>query len=228
MDMHGVSVLLYGDPMTGKTTLASQFPKPAVLSLDGNARWARNDNGELSFTPDSIYPVSSLDELSEQFAKILKEGDKYETLIIDTIDILDNLVRYKVLEDGGIEDESEANDFGRTWRLIREGFKKLIQQMTLKFKGSVVLLSWEDEYTFKDELKNEKVGYRPRFNYKVLPDITGLMTVTARTKKLESKKGVRYAISIGDEANEIGGTRIPIEKTLIEASYENFINNFKA
>ena len=220
-------MLLYGAPMSGKTTLASQFPKPAVLSLDGNAKYARKPDGSKSFDPADIYNVSSLEELDLQFKKIIKNNDKYETLIIDTADLIENMVRYRVLDDAGIDDESEANDYGRTWRLIREGFKKLISQMIFKFKGSVIILAWEDEKIELDNLKREITTYVPRFNSKVLPEITGLMAIVARAKKIESNGTIRYGISIGDKETELGGTRIPVKKRLIESSYENFVNNFK-
>ena len=225
--MENVSMLLYGAPMSGKTTLASQFPKPAVLSLDGNAKYARKPDGSKSFDPADIYNVSGLEELDLQFKKIIKNNDKYETLIIDTADLIENMVRYKVLDDAGIDDESEANDYGRTWRLIREGFKKLISQMIFKFKGSVIILAWEDEKIELDNLKREITTYVPRFNSKVLPEITGLMAIVARAKKIESNGTIHYGISIGDKETELGGTRIPVKKRLIESSYENFVNNFK-
>ena len=36
---HNIKLFLYGEPYTGKTTFASKFPNPLILSTDGNYKF---------------------------------------------------------------------------------------------------------------------------------------------------------------------------------------------
>jgi hypothetical protein len=227
MELGKTAIWLYGQPMSGKSTWAGQLPKAAVLSLDGNAKFNRKPDGTPLFAPEDIYEVSDIDELREKYTEIVK-SKKYETLLIDTVDILADWIRYGVLEDQGIDDESQGGQFGLAWRLVREGTKKYIVQLIQKFPGTTVLISWEDELTETDRLGREVTTFQPSLMAKLHKDIAGLSSMIIRAKKVQGKSGkVSYALSFGDEPTEkLVGSRIPIKKTLIPATMDAFYKNF--
>jgi hypothetical protein len=225
MNLGNTSVLVYGAPMSGKTTFAGGFPNSAVLSLDGNAKFARTADNKKVWKDEDIYEANDLEDMQKQFTKIVK-AKKYDTLIIDTIDVLEQWVRYGVLDNLGIEDESEG-DFGKPWRYVRETTKKYLTTMISKFPGTTLLLGWETTKTMTDRLGREVTYYEPKVNEKLHTDITGMSVAIVRTEKIIDKKGTHYALSLGNEESDLlTGSRLPIKKTLIPNSYEKFMSNF--
>lgn len=79
--------IVMGDPMSGKTTLASKMPKPLFISTDGNAAKAGLD----AINADSL-------DLLRQALAFFKESDKYESLIIDTIEGIADLFERSVIK----------------------------------------------------------------------------------------------------------------------------------
>lgn len=225
--LEGTVIWLYGAPYSGKTTFTTKFSRPAVLSLDGNAKFALGEDGKPAFKSEDIYVAKTLDKLNKAYSTILAKNDQYDTLIIDPLDIIEQMVRYKVLDDAGVDDESDAGDFGKGWRLVREGTKKLLSQIVRQFEGTVVMISWEDEYTETDRLGREVSKFRPAINPKLLTDISGLTTMIVRAKIVEDKTGKHYALSIQDKATEYGGTRISLNKTLVPNNFDKFMANIK-
>ena len=71
-------IWLYGKPYSGKTTFASQFPNAYFISLDKNAQ----------FLTDNYVNVSNIDDYSKAIKDFMKDPKEYETLVIDTIDLL--------------------------------------------------------------------------------------------------------------------------------------------
>lgn len=67
--------IIMGDPMSGKTTLASKAPRPLFISSDGNAAKAGLD----AVDADNLNTVR---EAIEYFTK----AKEYDTLVIDTIE----------------------------------------------------------------------------------------------------------------------------------------------
>lgn len=223
-EMKDMTIWLYGAPYSGKTVFASNFPNAAVLSFDGNAQHASNDAGEPLFKNEQIFNIKSLDEMQTALKKI-NASDKFETLIVDTIDILEQMVRQHVLDQLEIEDESQGEGYGLAWRYSREGFYKALFNMK-KFKGNVIFVSWEDEYVETDKLGREFTKYRPLVNPKLHARISGLTTIIMRTIKKQTKDGFAYGLSIGGDANELGGTRMTIKKNTIPNDYQKFVENF--
>lgn len=94
-----LTLLLQGPPGCGKTTLALQFPKPYLLSLDGNwrgpARWLRKNNFKADFKFDVPLMVKVGDkavmegEEKKHYGLITKaveaavQAPDVETIIID-------------------------------------------------------------------------------------------------------------------------------------------------
>lgn len=212
-------IWLYGQPYSGKSTFANKFPKPFFISIDKNAK----------YITENYVDVNSLDEYSQELSKFMENPGDRETLIIDNIDLLEQFIRDYYLDKLGIEDESDLDNYGKTWRLIREGTYRSVMKSTKlnkKFKGDIILISQEDEYVTKSKLGAETTNYRPGINPKLHDRITSLTTLVCRTfkdsKKVNGEEVSRYYVSLGDKSNELSGTRIPLKETLIKNDYEEF------
>lgn len=76
-DLHGYSVLFYGEPKSGKTTTATKFPHHLLLAFE---------KGYDAIPGAMVQPINSWSE----FRKVLRQlkdpkvKEKFETLIIDT------------------------------------------------------------------------------------------------------------------------------------------------
>lgn len=79
--------IVMGDPMTGKTTLASKAPKPLFISTDGNAAKMGLD----AINADSLVTVR---EAIDFFAT----SPDYETLVIDTVEGIADLFEKTVID----------------------------------------------------------------------------------------------------------------------------------
>jgi hypothetical protein len=79
--------IIMGDPMTGKTTLAAKAPKPLFISTDGNAAKAGLD----------AVDADSLDTVREA-VYYFATAEEYDTLVIDTIEGIADLVEKTVID----------------------------------------------------------------------------------------------------------------------------------
>ena len=79
-DLRGYSVFFYGEPKSGKTTIASKFPQSLLLAFE---------KGYNTLAGIMVQPVNSWAE----FIKIIRQlkddavKEKFSTIIIDTADI---------------------------------------------------------------------------------------------------------------------------------------------
>jgi hypothetical protein len=110
--------LLYGPPKVGKTTLAVEFPKPLVIDLEGGAHYIdcyrlNPKNGE------ALHHI--LDELA-------LGGHGYKTLVIDTIDIVNDWVERFVC---GKKNQKQMGEgaYGSDWAMARDMVLSFVEKI---------------------------------------------------------------------------------------------------
>lgn len=79
-DLRGYSVMFYGEPKSGKTTIASKFPKALLLAFE---------KGYNALAGVMAQPINSWAEFIQVWKQLKDEKVKelYETIIVDTTDI---------------------------------------------------------------------------------------------------------------------------------------------
>ena len=215
---------IYGRPFSGKTHFATGFPKPFVISTDGNAQF---------FTDDYIQ-VDTLEEYAEALDKFINEPNDYETLIIDVAEHVYEMVRTYYLDKQGIKYEGDANDHGKTWKMVRLGFIETFAPIRKIKDKHVILISHENERIVKDNLGREVSYFEPMIDdtkENIHGRISGLMHFVGRVytedKKVKGGREVVHSLSFGHNGGELSGVRVPIKDTKIENTYEAFIENIK-
>lgn len=114
------SILLVGPPGSGKTTLCLQFPKPYILdcdqNLDGPEKFLRDvkklplayayDTISLDDDGRPVEPFNCYDRLMDKLLTA-KTNDTFQTIIIDSLTLINEYVIRKILKDKG-SSEMEA------------------------------------------------------------------------------------------------------------------------
>lgn len=217
-----MKIWLYGRPFSGKTTFASGIPNSIILSTDGNAQGL--------FADDKIVPIKSTEDLSKFMTDW--QSNKYEgieTIVVDVVEYLYDIIREYTLEKNKISYESDLG-YAKGWRLVSDAewfsFSKLA-----RLPKNIVFISHEDEYTEVSSIGKETTKYRPALNQKLHDKMTGLMTIVCRATvkdiKVNDTITKKYYISIGDDANELSGTRVKLKSTKVENSWDEFIKNIE-
>lgn len=96
-------VVIYGAEGIGKSTLASKFPDPLFIDLEG---------GTSQLDVKRIANIKTWAEVGDALTAIIKEKVELKTLVIDTADAAENLARAYFVEKNGKEFEEVSYGAG--------------------------------------------------------------------------------------------------------------------
>lgn len=140
--LKGQKILLYGDNDTGKTKQAMRLEKPLLLMCESGG------NAVVGYRQ----PINSWDEFQQVVKQLTHEKtreqmmEKFQTIIVDTLDMLVNYCEQSICKEFGCRELSEMNadkNSPNGYLLARNDFKMQVNQLT-KFGYTVVFISHDD------------------------------------------------------------------------------------
>ena len=123
------AILLYGPPKVGKSAFASGFPNAVFFAT------------EKGYKALKVYAadVETWEDFKSGVEKIKSKGHKFDTVVIDTVDLLFDRCSAYVCEKLGIEHESEG-EWGRGWASVKDEFTDVITNL-LQSKCGIIFIS---------------------------------------------------------------------------------------
>lgn len=221
--VQGKMFLLYGGAKVGKTTVACQFDKPLLMAFEVGYNLI-----------DGIHavPVTSWIEF-KNYVKQLKKPEvreMYNTIIIDTVDIMWSLVEKFIKIQADVEDLTDMA-FGKGYRKVRDEFQDVVN--TLGQMGyTLIFISHAEKKDYTDVLGATHSGITPTLDKRPKEIITGLVDVMAFINEESDGNGGNKSVaylrggSYGDkikteiEAGSRYGEGLPIK---IDWGYEELI-----
>jgi hypothetical protein len=127
----GKKITIMGVPGVGKTTLASMFPNPLFMDVEGSSGHFDNI--------DRVEP-KTLDEVKEVFKEFMNLD--YKTLVIDTVDWLEKITEEFMLKRDNKKNLEEYG-YGKGYQLLGVEMFNLLQDLTkiTKVGKDVVILA---------------------------------------------------------------------------------------
>lgn len=127
-DLSAYSILLYGAPKVGKSTLAAQFPNAVFLAT------------EAGLNALEVYqvPVDSWDKFVAACGEIASGNHPFKTIVVDTVGNLFKFCSDYICKKNGIKHESDL-EWGKGYALVRDEFLRVITKLTLLPYGVVFI-----------------------------------------------------------------------------------------
>lgn len=213
---HGsrIKIWVYGEPFSGKSTLADTFPDPIFLNTDGNCDSftaplievkAQYSNGLLVQQPWEVF-VSAVEELA-------RGNHGYRTVVVDLIEDVFEHCRTYCCNRMGIEHESD-NNF-KAWDYVSVHFLSVMKQLTT-LPMNVVLLS-HAEHRDIVRRNGERISMeRPILRDKVANKIAGMVDLVTYLSVDDDGRHLNFKTSTA----MFGGGRLQLSTNRIECSYD--------
>ena len=128
-----VSILLYGPSKIGKSTFASQAPDAIFLATEPG----------LNALEVFQQPIGSWPEFLEACAELAKGEHPFQTVVIDTIDILYRLCADHICQKRGLEHESDGSH-GKIYGLIKNEIYRVLTKLAHLPYGLILISHSQD------------------------------------------------------------------------------------
>ena len=216
-------IWVYGQPFSGKTTFANQFPDPLMLNTDGNIKFV--DAPYISIR-DEVKKVGRMTErksawegFKEVIAELELKENTFKTIVVDLLEDLYEHCRKHVCTEKGWDHESD--DSFRAWDMVRTEFLSTLKRLMNLDYENIVLISHLD--TSKDITKKggDKVtAIKPNLADKISNKVAGMVDIVARAVADDGKHTLSF------KRNEVifGGGRLKFKAAEIPLDYQAFCN----
>lgn len=132
------SVMIYGAKGIGKSSLAAQFPDNLTFMFEPGRR-----NLPIKQIPDPLKKEEPLTWARlKAYRDLVVEEPKIKTVTMDSVDRAYDLCLKHVCLNRGISDPGDVEDFGKTWRAIKDEFEAVMNSFREAGK-SLIYLSHE-------------------------------------------------------------------------------------
>lgn len=140
-------VLFYGVHGIGKTSFAAGAEKPIFVGVEENTE----------FDVPRFPRVTSWDVLKEQLNTLIKEKHDFRTLVIDTIDGLEDIAQAKILtgKNAGKNMETACGGYGKAYAEMAEMFIDLRDNYLEKLRNNgmqIIILAHSEKNKFEDPM----------------------------------------------------------------------------
>lgn len=187
-DMRGYTVLLYGAPKSGKTTIATKFPKHLLLAFE---------KGYNAIPGAMAQPINSWGEF-KQVLRQLKDPavhEQFETIIIDTADIAYDYCQKYICANAknpsggfGVDNISDI-PYGKGFGMVSQEFDECLRSI-VQLDYGLVMISHSTDKTFTDEQGHEYNQIVPTLDRRAKNIISRLVDLYGYSRAITDDKGV--------------------------------------
>lgn len=215
-DLRGKIVMFYGEPKTGKTTTAVKFPKSLLLAFEKGYNALNNVMAQ---------PINKWAEF-KQVLKQLKEKsvqERFETIIIDTADIMWDLAEKYVCQRESVEKIGDI-PFGGGYKMVEQEVDESLRSIALMDYGLVMISHAEDrEFTNESGESHQKIV--PTLPKKARKIVTRMADIIGYSRTVQDEEG-NTAVNLymrGTPRFE-AGSRWKHTPLSIEFNYKNLVD----
>lgn len=222
-NLAGYTVLFYGDPKTGKTTIASKFPKALLLAFE---------KGYMAIPGIMAQPINNWSE----FKKVLKQlkDDKakemFETIIMDTGDIgYDYVVDYTCAnaprKDGGYGVDSLGDiPFGKGYGMAEKEFDESLRSIVQMGYG-LVIISHAVDRTVTDADGSEYSRIMPTMDKRALKVASRMTDIIGYARPISEEDGsTATKLFLRGNTRFMAGSRFKYTPDVINFDYQSLVN----
>ncbi len=214
-DLRGKIVTFFGEPKSGKTSTAVKFPKHLLIAFERGFNALNNVMAQ---------PINKWME----FKKVLKQlnneqvKEKFETVIIDTVDIAYDLCEKHICQREGVEKIGDV-PYGGGYAMARREFDEAMRSIPLMGYG-LVMISHSKVKQFVDENGNSydktvmTLADTPRLIVSRMSDIIGY------SKAVDTDEGTKTRLFLRGTTKFEAGSRFKHIPDYIDFTYENLVN----
>lgn len=214
-DLKSKIIMFYGAPKSGKTTMASKFPKALI---------AATEIGTNALNNVFVQPIQKWADMNKLLKELKKDAvkEKFETIVIDTADNLYDLAEEYVLSQHGV---SKIGDipYGGGYKETEKIFDKALRQIPMLDYG-LVIISHSTDKILKDDNGEEYSQIQPtlpKAPQKVVNRMSDIIGYSTTIKNEDGEDETRL-IMRGSE-RVIAGSRWKHTPNSIVFNYENLV-----
>ena len=221
-DLRGYSVFFYGEPKSGKTTIATKFPRHLLLAFE---------KGYNAIPGAMAQPINSWAE----FKKVLKQlpdpkvKEKFETIIVDTADIAYDLCEKYICanakrSDGGFGVDSIGDiPFGKGYTMVAKEFDESLRTIVQMGYG-LVLISHAVDKTFTDETGKEFNQIVPTLGSKPRNIVSRMCDIIGYSRAIQNEDGTTTTkLFMRGTPRYIAGSRFKYTPDYIDFTYNDLV-----
>ncbi len=221
-DLRGYSVFFYGDPKSGKTTIATKFPRHLLLAFE---------KGYNAIPGAMAQPLNSWSEFRKVLRQ-LKEDEvkqRFETIIVDTCDIAyDYCTKYILASakraDGGFGvDKISDIPYGQGYGMIEKEFDECLRSIVQMDYG-LVLISHSTDKTFTDENGQEYNQIVPTLDKRATKVVSRMTDIIGYSRSIQDDEGHTFTkLFMRGTPRYMAGSRFKYTPDSIDFSYDNLV-----
>lgn len=222
-DLRGYSVFFYGEPKSGKTTIASHFPESLLLAFE---------KGYNTLAGVMAQPINNWSEFRKVLRQLKEDAvkEKFSTIIIDTADIAYDYCTKYICDNAKRPDGSFGVDkvsdipYGQGYGMIEKEFDECLRSIVQMDYG-LVLISHSTDKSFIDENGVEYNKIVPTLDKratKVVSRMTDIIGYSRAVVDNEGKESVK--LFMRGTPRYMAGSRFKYTPEYIDFSYDNLVN----
>ena len=215
-DLKGKYLLLYGKPKTGKTTMASRFPKNLLIAFEKGY--------------NAIDGIKAIDiNKWSEFRQVLRQLEKpeaqemYDTITIDTTTIAYEMCEQFVCSQNGVQSIRDI-PWGQGWTLAKKEFESCLRKITMLGYGLVLIshIETRKEKTADDSEIEILAPSMPKRCYEVVNQIVDIIGYIA-TEWDEDGNSHRWLYT-RQTPTVMAGSRFPYLAPKIKLGYQELVD----
>jgi hypothetical protein len=213
-DLRGYSVMFYGEPKSGKTTISSKFPKSLIIAFE---------KGYAALPGVMAVPVNSWVD----FLKILRQlkdsdvREKFETIVVDTVDIAYDYCEQYICSQASVDAIGDI-PFGGGYAKVAKEFDSKLRSIVQQDFG-LVLISHSTDKVFKDESGDEYNKIVPTLPAKPRLIAGRMCDIIGYSRAVDTEEGTKTMLFLRGTQRFEAGSRFKYTPDYIEFSYANLV-----